>query len=155
MRRHPALRTRFAWSGLREPVQLVMSDVACPITRHDFRGGDEAERARRLADFLASDRERGFELDREPPLRLLHARWTDDRDVLVWTIHHAQSDGWSLPIILGEVLAAYAAFAGGQEPKLPAARPFRDYIGWLAAQDQAQGEAYFRSVLAGAIPNEL
>jgi amino acid adenylation domain-containing protein/non-ribosomal peptide synthase protein (TIGR01720 family) len=155
MRRHTALRTAFAWSGLQEPVQLVFSDVPCPISHLDFREDDELTRQRRLDDFLARDRERGFELERAPLFRLLHARWTGEQDLLVWTVHHAVSDGWSLPIVIGEVLAAYTAFSLGREPKLPPVRPFRDYMAWLLAQDQARGEAHFRAALAGAAPSDL
>ena len=153
--RHTALRTGFAWAGLEEPAQLVFAQVACPISHDDWRGDDEPTRRRRLAEFMVQDQKRGFALDRAPLLRLFHARWTGDQDLLVWTTHHAISDGWSLPIIIGEVLAAYSAFAHGESPKLLPARPFRDYIAWLLQQDQAQGEAYFREVLRGASAVDL
>jgi amino acid adenylation domain-containing protein/non-ribosomal peptide synthase protein (TIGR01720 family) len=155
MQRHSALRTALAWNGLDEPVQVVFSRPPCPITHDDFRSEDETTRRKRLDDFLAHDQKRGFALDHAPLLRLLHARWTDGEDLLVWTIHHAVSDGWSLPIIIGEVLAAYSAFAEGTQPSLPPARPFRDYVGWFAQQNQAAGEAYFHEQLRGASELDL
>src|SRR5580693_832706 len=53
----------------------------------------------------------------------------------VWTHHHAILDGWSLPILFRELFTCYAAELQGAEPELPPARPYRDYIAWLQAQD--------------------
>ncbi|MBD3557329.1 non-ribosomal peptide synthetase, partial [Planktothrix sp. FACHB-1355] len=59
-------------------------------------------------------------------------------------------DGWSVPILLREVFLCYESFCRGDGvPSLPAARPFRDYIGWLERQDLQEAESYWRETLGG------
>ena len=45
------------------------------------------------------------------------------------TNHHIVMDGWSLPILIGEI------FAGYQGQRLPAAVPYRRFVSWLADRD--------------------
>ena len=63
------------------------------------------------------------------------------------TNHHILMDGWSLPILVRELLALYAdkADAGA----LPRLTPYRDYLAWLARQDRIAAIAAWREVLAG------
>ena len=62
-------------------------------------------------------------------------------------MHHLLFDGWSLAIVLGEVLAHYLALDRGQKLQLPPAPPFRDYLRWLERQDAAQAAAFWRRQL--------
>ncbi|HEX4448636.1 MAG TPA: amino acid adenylation domain-containing protein, partial [Polyangiaceae bacterium] len=155
MARHPALRTGLVWRGVERPVQVVFAKVESPIARDDWSALEEPARRQRLADYLADDRARGFVLERAPLLRLLQARWSEGEDVLVWTVHHAIGDGWSLPRILGEVLSAYAAFRRGESPVMGRPPAFREYLGWLVRQDDARGAAYWEEKLRGASPVDL
>ncbi|WP_433624705.1 amino acid adenylation domain-containing protein [Nocardia sp. CA-120079] len=54
---------------------------------------------------------------------------------MIVTAHHILMDGWAVAVFFRELIAVYDA--GGQADSLPPARPYRDYIGWLAAQDTA------------------
>lgn len=54
---------------------------------------------------------------------------------MIFTAHHILMDGWALAVFFTEMLAVYRA--GGSADGLPAARPYRDYIAWLARQDRA------------------
>ena len=59
------------------------------------------------------------------------------------TIHHIALDGWSLPVVMAEVFAAYC----GQ--RLPAAIPYRRFLSWLADRDLAAARAAWREALGG------
>jgi len=59
------------------------------------------------------------------------------------TTHHIALDGWSLPVLMAEVFAAYY----GQ--RLPAAVPYRRFLGWLADRDLAAARAAWREALHG------
>ena len=59
------------------------------------------------------------------------------------TNHHIVMDGWSLPILLGEIFASYY----GQ--RLPAPAPYRSFVTWLTGRDRAAAQAAWREVLAG------
>src|SRR5438270_4763586 len=53
----------------------------------------------------------------------------------VWSSHHLVMDGWSLPIVLNNVLEGYESLRRKQPVKLGQERPFRNYIQWLREQD--------------------
>jgi len=149
LERHPALRTGFAWDGVDAPVQVVRRGVELPLRVEDWRGVDAgAQEARRQA-FLAADRVRGFDLREPPLLRLALLRMADDRHHLVCTQHHLVVDGWSLPLLFGDVAALYDADVAGGAAQLPAARPYRDFVAWLRARRPDAAERFWRESLAG------
>ena len=147
--RTPALRTSVVWQGVAEPLQVVHRRATVPVTHHDWRELAEPERERELARLLAADRAAGLDLGTAPLLRLAVLRLTGDRVLVVWTSHHLVQDGWSLAQLFVEIGEHYAAIVGGRPPRLSPRRPFRDYLQWLAEQDDRDAEAYWRKVLAG------
>ncbi|NLG50016.1 MAG: amino acid adenylation domain-containing protein, partial [Chloroflexi bacterium] len=147
--RHSILRTSFLWKRLDRTLQVVQRQVRLSVAQEDWRGVSPAEQEARLEDFLQADRRRGFDLARPPLIRLTLLRTADEAFRFVWSHHHAIMDGWSLPLLLKEVLACYEAFHQGRDLYLPPPRPYREYIAWLQRQDAAQAEAYWRGALQG------
>ncbi len=147
--RHAVLRTAFVWKSQKRPLQAVRRAVALPLSSEDWSALAAGEREARFAGFLADDRQRGFEPVRAPLMRLALLRFAAGEHRLVWTFHHLLLDGWSVPLVLSEVLRYYNAFVAGRDLALPAPRPYRDYITWLERQDLAAAEAFFRAELAG------
>jgi len=143
---HPALRTSFHWEKIQAPSQVVHRKVTLPVELHDLRGR-EAD----LERFLADDRARGFDLTKAPLMRLAVLRTGAEEHVLVWTHHHLLLDGWSVGLVVGQVLALYEAAVRSDSADLKRARPFRDYIAWLRRQDLAAAERFWRGELAGFI----
>jgi amino acid adenylation domain-containing protein/non-ribosomal peptide synthase protein (TIGR01720 family) len=154
--RHAVLRTRFCWEGLERPVQIVERGVPLPWRQEDWSGLPPAEQDQRCRSLREADRERGFDLARAPLMRVSLLRLEEERHRLVWSFHHALLDGWCLPLVLGEVLALYRLYAQGTAEKPPEPRPYRDYVAWLATQDLAAAERYWREELKGfATPTPL
>ncbi len=147
--RHSALRTSFLWEDLDEPLQVVHRDLDLPFERRDWVDLPEDEQEARLKRFLWKDRERGFELSEAPLMRLALIQTAEDIFHFVWSHHHLLVDGWSLPIIFGEVFALYEALQRGEAPVLQPTRPYRAYIAWLQQQNMAEAEAFWRGALAG------
>jgi non-ribosomal peptide synthase protein (TIGR01720 family) len=147
--RHAVLRTAFDWEDAGEPVQVVLSQAELPIVYHDWTALPPPEQEARLAALLAADRERGFELDAPPLMRLALARTAADTHRLVWSFHHLLLDGWSAPRLLEEAFTLYGALCRGEELRLPPVRPYRDYIAWLKAQDQGRARDFWQDRLAG------
>jgi non-ribosomal peptide synthetase component F len=106
-------------------------------------------RADRLEAFLSADRRRGFALAEAPLSRLALIRVGASEHWLVWSHHHLLLDGWSLPILLGEVFEDYAALRAGRAPARAPAVPYRDYVAWIRRQDAARAEGFWRRALAG------
>jgi len=154
--RTPVLRTELVWDGVEEPLQIVRHRAVVPITRHDWRGLSEAEQTDQLDRLSAEDAATGLDLTTAPLMRLAVVALTHDRVLLMWTSHHIVLDGWSLAQIFTEVCEQYAAITEHRVPRVPAHRPFRDYLGWLAAQDVTAAEDHWRDVLSGfAAPTPL
>ncbi len=147
--RHAPLRSAFAWKSQEKPLQAVQRQVELPLTVEDWRELPVDERDTRLATWLQADRVRGFDLSKAPLLRLTLLRLADDEHLFIWTHHHMLLDGWSLPLVMQEVLTSYESFRQGLDPRLPPVRPYRDYIAWLGEQDIAAAEAFWRKELAG------
>ncbi|MFG1882370.1 amino acid adenylation domain-containing protein [Micromonospora sp. NPDC049102] len=134
--RHPALRTTVRWADVAEPVQLVHEGYP-----PDVRVLDGPVDLRPL---LADERHAGFDLGAAPPVRLTLVRRATGGVDLVLTFHHLLLDGWSLAILLAEVLD------GRREPVVPPRRHLR----WLAEADRATD--HWKRLLAGfGVPTPL
>ncbi|PYQ55777.1 MAG: non-ribosomal peptide synthetase, partial [Acidobacteria bacterium] len=147
--RHAALRTGFLWHGVERPLQLVRRAVEVAWTSADWRGLPAGEIAVRWRGLLAADRARGFDLGRPPLLRIALARTGEEERRLVWSTHHILFDGWCFSLLLNEVFALYEAAAAGREARLPAPRPYRDYIAWLGRRDEGEALERWRRMLEG------
>ncbi len=147
--REPILRTAFVWEGLDEPVQVVRRRVELPVVERDLRGLGHDEQRRRVAAYLEEDRARGFDLGTAPLARISLLHLGDERTTVVLSYHHLLLDGWSTTILLRDVAGAYEALGRGEEPDLPARRPFRDYVAWLNRQDLDAARQYWARALAG------
>ena len=147
--RHSILRTFFVWEKLKEPVQVVQQHVDVPTSLLDWQDVSAEKQRQRLNDFMRADRERGFEFSRAPLMRLTLIRLGEDVYRFIWSHHHLLVDGWSVPILLGEVFAYYEALRRGEELNLEPSRSYRDYISWLHRQDLAKAETFWREYLKG------
>ncbi|WP_270171314.1 non-ribosomal peptide synthetase [Paenibacillus sp. SYP-B4298] len=146
---HSVLRTGFIWEGLSEPHQVVYSDVELPYVHEDWQNLSAEEQTSRLAGYLEQDRRQGFDLRQAPLMRLAMFQMEEQTAHCVWTFHHLLLDGWSIPLVLGELLQAYEAFNAGGEPHLASRKPYRDYIAWLQRQDAGAAERYWTARLQG------
>jgi amino acid adenylation domain-containing protein len=151
--RHPVLRTSFHWQGLEHPHQVVHRRAELAIAREDWRGLDPAAEERRFRELLTRDRERGFDLERPPLMRLVLVELGEGRRRLLWSQHHLILDGWSTPLVLREVFERYRAAVAGGAPSLPPAAPFRRAVEHLLdrsrGRHRAVAEAFWRRELAG------
>ncbi len=142
---NPSLKTAFFWEELEAPLQVVRAEVELPVERHDWRSLEPEEVERRIGEWLRVDRERGFDLTRAPLMRL--ARFDlDGATRYLWSHHHLLVDGWSIPLLLDQVFKSYDRPAVEDAPPT-AGRPYRDYIGWLEAQNLAEAEEFWRREL--------
>jgi surfactin family lipopeptide synthetase C len=149
LRRHMALRTTFHWENLEKPVQVVHGHAELFARDLDWRDMPAAEQERRLAAYVAEDREQGFDLSTVPLLRVATIRLGETRWHYLWTFHHLLLDGWSAQIVNAELHAVYEALAAGREPGLPPVRPYTDYIAWLQRQDTSAARDFWQRNLAG------
>nr|CAD91212.1 putative non-ribosomal peptide synthetase, modules 4-6 [Nonomuraea gerenzanensis] len=140
--RHETLRTGFHQLGSGETVQVVVGEAEVLWREADLSRLDEPDAE--VERLLAADQAERFDVSRAPLLRLLLIRLGAARHRLVVTSHHVLVDGWSTPILLGEMLTAYAD--GRVSPAPPS---YRDYVAWLSRQDEDAARSAWRAELAG------
>lgn len=149
LERHGALRAAFVHEGLDQPLQVVRRHVDLPWMQHDWRSLTCQQAEDRYGQFLREDRARGFDLLQAPLMRVALLQTADDAWRCVWTHHHLVLDGWSVGLVLRDLLGAYTTLPAGRQPSLRACPPYRDYIAWLGRQDLAGADAFWRQALAG------
>ncbi len=148
--RHSILRTSFLWEDLEKPLQVVHRQVTLTIEKKDWRGLVDAERDREFESFITGDRRRGFGLGVAPLMRLALFQYKDDEYRFLFSRHHLLLDRWSRALLLNDFYSFYEALTRGVDPGLNEPRPYSDYIGWLAAeQDTGAAAEFWRASLAG------
>ncbi|HEU0079144.1 MAG TPA: condensation domain-containing protein, partial [Longimicrobiaceae bacterium] len=156
VRRHEVLRSVFVEREGR-PVQVVGAAIPEVLHQADLRGLGAARREAELRRLAAEAAERPFDLAEGPLLRAAAARLGEAEWVVLFTMHHIVSDGWSMGVLVRELVALYAAFSRGEPSPLPPLRmQYADYAlwhrSWLAGEVAGQQAAYWRDALAGAPP---
>ncbi|MCL2535787.1 MAG: condensation domain-containing protein, partial [Nocardiaceae bacterium] len=145
--RHANLRAAFVPGTDGSPVQVIQDRVTLPWTDVDLSELDEPERVEALTRLLAEDRERRFDVTSAPLIRFTLVRTGPDEHQLVLTNHHILLDGWSIPLLLRELLTLYAT--DGDATGLPRVQPYRDYLTSIAEQDPVAGVQAWADALAG------
>ncbi|WTL34041.1 amino acid adenylation domain-containing protein [Nocardia sp. NBC_01503] len=145
--RHVNLRVVFAQDAHGEPIQVVLDEVEVPWRYLDLGDGEPYEPDAKTAWLMAADLAAHFDMAAGPLLRFTLVRVAPGRYRLWVTSHHILLDGWSLPLLMQDMFALYAL--GGDIGALAPPRSYRDYLAWLAAQDQDAARAAWRQALAG------
>ncbi|HLL47853.1 MAG TPA: condensation domain-containing protein, partial [Longimicrobiaceae bacterium] len=122
---------------------LPAGPVAIPLA--ELEGMPEAEREAAVARRVDEEAARPFDLARGPLLRASLLRLAAEEHVLLFTMHHVVSDGWSMGVLTREVSALYAAYTEGRESPL-AELPvqYADFAAWQRAW--LRGEALERQL---------
>ncbi|MFD0653624.1 condensation domain-containing protein [Streptomyces malaysiensis subsp. malaysiensis] len=146
LRRHPNLRSSFRQRRTGQWVRILRRRVRVPWHERDLSGVPATERERALDAEVSADRLRRFDLGDAPLIRFTLLRLGEERFRFVLTAHHAVVDGWSMAVLLRELVVLYR---NGADPSvLPAARSHRDHLAWLRTRDRAAAERAWGETLA-------
>jgi hypothetical protein len=156
VQRHETLRTTFsAVQG--EPMQVINPTLALTLAVTDLQQLPEAKREAEVRRLAGQEARRPFDLSQGPLLRATLLRLGEKDHVLLLTMHHIVSDGWSMGVLFREVSVLYEAFATG-EPSPLSELPiqYADFAVWQ--RQWLQGEVlekqldYWRKQLEAAPP---
>ncbi|MFL5357820.1 amino acid adenylation domain-containing protein, partial [Archangium sp.] len=152
--RHESLRTTFGLVG-EEPIQVISPALAVPLAVVDLGSVPDAQRESELRRLATEESLRSFDLARGPLFRATLLRLSAQDHVLLLTVHHIVSDGWSTGVLIRELAALYQGFTSGQPSTLPALPvQYADYAawqrGWLRGAPLEAQLAYWRQHLSGA-----
>ncbi len=128
--RHEVLRTRFVTRD-GEPQQLVTSDASFSLPLIDLRDLAEAERTSEVDRLSCEEARIGFDIEHGPLFRGKLLQVADQDFVLLLTMHHIISDGWSIGIVTDEMGRFYQALEEAGDPGLePLPVQYADYACW-------------------------
>ncbi|HYW71139.1 MAG TPA: amino acid adenylation domain-containing protein [Pyrinomonadaceae bacterium] len=154
VRRHEALRTSFANVDGR-PVQLINEAAPIALDVSDLSAVPDPEtEARRLVE---EESLQPFDLETGPLMRVRVLRLGAEEHVLLLTMHHIISDGWSIGILVREMTELYSARAKGESPEL-AGLPiqYADFSlwqrQWLTGEALDRQLSYWRKQLQSPLP---
>jgi non-ribosomal peptide synthetase component F len=154
IRRHEILRTTFTVIEGR-PVQVIARHESLPLTRMDLRGVDGPNREREVQRLIAQEAAAPFDLLRGPVLRTTLLELDDADHVLLLTMHHIVSDGWSMGVFVHELAELYDAYSAGRSSPLPELPiQYLDFAQWqrqlLRGEVLQRHLAYWKRQLDGA-----
>ena len=152
VRRHESLRTTFKTIDGR-PVQVIASTLTLPFPLTDLSSASEEE----TQQLMSEEARRPFNLEHGPLLRCSALRRGQDDHIILLTMHHIVSDGWSMSVFIREMAALYEAFSQQSPSPLPELPiQYADFVLW--EQQHLQGElveqqlGYWKQQLAGDLP---
>ncbi len=138
--RHDALRTTFVVVN-GEPMQIITSSRSLDLPLVDLGALAEAAREEEAQRLLQEEVGKPFDLTQGPLIRGLLLKLKDEEHILLITMHHIVTDGWSIGLFHKELSALYQAFVKG-EPSPLAELPIQyvDYAVWQ--REWCEGEVY-------------
>src|SRR5579862_8430167 len=154
VRRHSVLRARFLYGGS-EPAQVIAEvPPPAPLPCLDLSALPDGPRHAEQLRLVAAAAARPFDLQTGPLVRSAVLRLQPAEHVVLLTMHHIVSDGWSMGLLIRELAALYATFVRRQPSPLPAlAIQYADYArwqrAWLSGAVLDRQLAFWRQALAG------
>ena len=159
--RHELLRTLVVRDA-DPPYQVVCPPCRVPLEVRDLPPVTGKSRDLVVQELIL-EAEAGSISARDVPLmKVLLCKFDDHDSVLLLTVHHSVSDGWSVQVILRDLGAFYTARRTGIAAVLPQMRQYREYAAWQRANAASTAEdgapAYWQHKLDGAreftMPND-
>ena len=150
LRRYPNLRAGFVVDRLGTPMQVVVENVELDWTEVDISHLTDGEVAAEISNVREADRIRNFDLEKPPLMRFSVIKTTKTNYHLVLTSHHLLLDGWSMPLLMRDLLVLYAT--RGDTSVLPSVHSYKNYLSWLTKRDRPATLQVWSEALAGAEP---
>jgi amino acid adenylation domain-containing protein len=156
IRRHESLRTTFpAVDG--RPVQVVTPHQPLALPVIDLKALAPGDKEARAMQLTSAHAQRPFDLAQGPLFRAALVQLTAEQSILLVSMHHIVSDGWSMAVFFRELAALYGAFCAGQPSGLPELSiQYADFAvwqrQWLQGEALEEQLAYWTQQLAGSPP---
>ncbi|WP_197340032.1 condensation domain-containing protein, partial [Ralstonia solanacearum] len=127
--RHEALRTRFETQDGQAVQRVVPADVGLMLDWVDLSTEEAAEP--KLGMLAEVEARTPFDLEQGLLIRGRLVKLSEQEHVLLVTMHHIVSDGWSQGVLARELGALYEAYRSGKEDPLPTLPiQYADYAVW-------------------------
>jgi hypothetical protein len=159
--RHELLRTLVVRDA-DPPYQMVLPPCRVPLEIRDLPPVTGKSRDLVVQELILEAEAGSISARKVPLMKMLLCKFDDHDSVLLLTVHHSVSDGWSMQVIFRDLGAFYTARRTGIAAELPQIRQYREYAAWQRANATSTAEdgapAYWQDKLDGAreftMPND-
>ncbi|ARU60228.1 hypothetical protein CBW65_03505 [Tumebacillus avium] len=155
IKRHESFRTTFSDAN-GEPEQVIGEAVPTPLAVVDLTHLSGAAQAEEVTRLVQAENTTAFDLRNGPLIRYQLLKLGEQEHVLLLTLHHIISDGWSRGILTQELTQLYAALVSGKAPALPhLPLQYADFAAWqrkFLQEELGPQLDYWKNLLGGDLP---
>ena len=157
VRRHEILRTTIVIRD-GQCVQVIAPHLTLPLAFHDLKALSRSKKEASAHKLVQKEALRSFDLTNGPLIRICLLRLENREHLLLISAHQAICDGWSLGVLVEELVTLYEAFSAQKEsPLAPLPIQFADFAewqrDWRSHPKMAAQLAYWREQLRGPLPS--
>ncbi|KAE9648695.1 amino acid adenylation domain-containing protein [Pseudomonas sp. PB106] len=154
VRRHEVLRTAYVQDDEGDPIALIVDEVELDFPLIDLSALSRSDQEEQVAQAVLDNANTPIDMEQAPLLRgrILHLGPTEH--VLLYSMHHIISDGWSMGVLINELVQIYDRVSQDQALNLPAlAVQYSDFALWQQALEQqgvlGQQATFWKAQLKG------
>ena len=118
-----------------------------PIEIQDYRELSKKAQQKAIQKYTAKDRVRGFDFAEAPLMRICLFRLADNEYRLLWSFHHILLDGWSLPVLIEELLQTYESLINAQPVLVAEEDRYENYIRYINRRNKQEEKQYWFNYL--------
>ena len=154
-RKHESLRSAFVCKGVQHPYRVILKDRQPEINCFDLSDLDMEAFDARIPRLMEADRRRGFDLERDPLLRInIYKCCEKDTYAIVISQPHINSDGTSLGILFRDLFVGYALDMNGIDKKVES-QNYQSYAEHLNSVDTRKELDFWRETLKDTAADQL
>lgn len=144
LERHESLRT-FYYQEEGQSYQIISEHQTSDLTVIDLCHLSPQVKEAEISALIDREASTGFVLSRDTMLRMTLLVVDEEQSILLYTMHHIASDGWSMGILVNEFGVLYNAYSSGKDnPLPPLAIQYADYAHWQ--RKWLQGEVLMKQL---------
>lgn len=156
-RRQEALRFAYAYTELSKPYIVVLKNRTAELHFDDISSLSPKKQEDILARVGAADRKRGFDLEKDPLLRIKVYKLEESKHAFLFSMHHINADGTSVGLLMKEIFVDYVL--NQDTVDLPWSFSYKNYAQHLESIDKEKELDFWRDYLKGipeqdALPGE-
>jgi amino acid adenylation domain-containing protein/non-ribosomal peptide synthase protein (TIGR01720 family) len=155
MQRHEILRTAYLTDDEGDPVAVISKSVSLDLPLVDISHLAGAAQQAQIDQAVLDNTRQPIRLEQAPLLRARVLRLSAREHVLLYSMHHIISDGWSMALLANELISHYTRLESGQgSPMAPLPVQYADYARWQLELERqgvlAEQATFWRQALAGS-----
>jgi amino acid adenylation domain-containing protein len=156
IRRHESLRTTFRLVD-NQPVQIIAEQLTLKMPIVELQNFPAEEREAMVMQLAAEEVQRLFDIETGPLVRARLLRLNAEECVLLFTMHHIISDGWSMGVLVNEMAALYRSYIDAQpSPLTELPVQYADFAEWqrewLTKENLERQLQYWKQQLGSELP---